>query len=99
VIAGPSECVGDWFNVGGALSHPAVDYEKAPQFLVDLNVFRGSSGSPVFLDFSGLRVSRSLEIGKRFQETPSLLLRVLRGADNTQRITEETAARVQSDIQ
>lgn len=34
---------------GITASHPNIDYEGTPAFLIDASVFRGSSGSPVFL--------------------------------------------------
>ena len=39
---------------GITATHPNVDYEGRPVFLIDASVFRGSSGSPVFLYKPGL---------------------------------------------
>ena len=33
-------------------SHPQFDYNGLPQFVIDAQVFPGSSGSPVFIDFT-----------------------------------------------
>lgn len=42
---------------GITATHPNVDYEGLPTFLIDASVFPGSSGSPVFLHKSGLSLS------------------------------------------
>lgn len=36
-------------RMGITATHPAIDYEGKPQFLIDASVFPGSSGSPVLL--------------------------------------------------
>lgn len=36
-------------RMGITATHPTIDYEGKPQFLIDASVFPGSSGSPVFL--------------------------------------------------
>ena len=33
-------------------SHPGYDFDGEPQFVIDANVYHGSSGSPVFIDVS-----------------------------------------------
>lgn len=52
---------------GTTASHPAVDYEGLPAFLIDASVFHGSSGSPVFLAFMGTYMGENgaLNIGNR----------------------------------
>ncbi len=37
------------FRRGHTATHPAIDYEGRPEFVADIAVFSGSSGSPVFL--------------------------------------------------
>jgi hypothetical protein len=48
------------FRRGITASHPGVDYEGKPRFVVDTACFAGSSGSPVLLprDSGGVRVKR-----------------------------------------
>jgi hypothetical protein len=36
------------FRTGSTATHPAVDFQGRPEFVVDLACFPGSSGSPVF---------------------------------------------------
>lgn len=53
---------------GIAASHPAVDFEGRPEFMVDIACFAGSSGSPVFLiDNFGFRdkLSGQLDLARR----------------------------------
>lgn len=42
------------FRRGYTASHPAIDFNGKPEFSVDIAVFSGSSGSPVFLIEQGL---------------------------------------------
>jgi hypothetical protein len=41
------------FRRGITATHPALDYEKRPEFMIDCACYPGSSGSPVFLYKSG----------------------------------------------
>ena len=43
---------------GSTATHPAVDYESKPIFLIDASVFQGSSGSPVLIYDNGSWHSR-----------------------------------------
>lgn len=45
-------------RTGITASHPKIDFNKIPQFLIDAQVFFGSSGSPVFLDLNDARFSQ-----------------------------------------
>lgn len=54
-------------RTGITASHPKIDFNKIPQFLIDAQVFPGSSGSPVFLDLNDARFSQGeiiFEAGK-----------------------------------
>jgi hypothetical protein len=42
------------FRRGYTASHPAIDFNGKPEFSVDIAVFSGSSGSPIFLIERGL---------------------------------------------
>jgi hypothetical protein len=54
------------FRRGTASSHPAVDFENKPEFLIDASVFPGSSGSPVFIyNNTWYAESNSLRSGPR----------------------------------
>lgn len=44
---------------GITATHPAVDFERKPQSLLDIASFNGSSGSPVFIYSSGMRRDRN----------------------------------------
>lgn len=48
------------FRRGITASHPAVDFQGRPEFAVDVGVYSGSSGSPIFIWESGLiKVSKA----------------------------------------
>ncbi len=40
------------FRTGFISSHPKVDYNGRPVFIIDAQVFPGSSGSPVYIDLT-----------------------------------------------
>lgn len=42
------------FRRGVTASHPGIDFEGRPEFVVDIGVYSGSSGSPVFILDQGL---------------------------------------------
>lgn len=42
------------FRRGTTASHPALDFKERPDFAIDIAVYSGSSGSPIFLADSGL---------------------------------------------
>jgi hypothetical protein len=42
------------FRRGVTATHPAVDFQGRPEFVIDIGVYSGSSGSPVFLYEQGL---------------------------------------------
>ena len=44
---------------GSTATHPSVDYDGKPTFLIDASVFQGSSGSPVLIYDSGSWLSRT----------------------------------------
>ncbi|MCU4160870.1 serine protease [Acidiphilium sp. AL] len=46
------------FRRGFTASHPAIDFNGKPEFSVDIAVFSGSSGSPVFLIERGLLLNK-----------------------------------------
>ncbi len=46
------------FRRGFTASHPAIDFNGKPEFSVDIAVFSGSSGSPVFLIEQGLLLNK-----------------------------------------
>jgi hypothetical protein len=53
------------FKKGIAATHPKIDYEGRPQFLIDAAIYPGSSGSPVFLyKYSDVMVGADLDLGK-----------------------------------
>lgn len=45
-------------RTGTIASHPKVDFDNEKQFLIDAQVFQGSSGSPVFLDVKDAMFSK-----------------------------------------
>jgi len=49
-------------RTGSIASHPSVDFNGKQQFLIDSNVFKGSSGSPVFLNVRDAGSSDGLEV-------------------------------------
>jgi hypothetical protein len=50
---------------GVAASHPKIDYQGKPEFLIDAAVYRGSSGSPVFLyENKDVMLGQDLNLGK-----------------------------------
>ncbi len=54
-------------RTGITASHPKIDFNNISQFLIDAQVFLGSSGSPVFLDLNDARFSQGeikFEVGK-----------------------------------
>jgi hypothetical protein len=53
---------------GTTASPLPIDFEGKPQFLIDASVFRGSSGSPVFIATDGQYTNRdgSISFGRRF---------------------------------
>lgn len=54
------------FRKGITSSHPAIDFNKNPEFMIDASCFPGSSGSPVFLYNSGAYgFGSNLVIGNR----------------------------------
>lgn len=58
------------FRRGVTASHPAVDFNGSPEFAIDIGVYSGSSGSPVFLFEQGLiksdKASSNYSPGGRF---------------------------------
>jgi hypothetical protein len=46
-------------RAGITATHPAIDYNGKPEFMIDAACFAGSSGSPVFYYNSGARTQRN----------------------------------------
>src|SRR5918996_4033961 len=50
---------------GMTATHPKIDFEGRPEFLIDSAVYTGSSGSPVFLfEYKDIMLGRDLNLGK-----------------------------------
>lgn len=41
---------------GTTATHPNINYNNKPEFMIDIASFPGSSGSPVYMDMGGLRI-------------------------------------------
>jgi len=58
------------FRRGVTASHPAIEFDGRPEFAVDIGVYSGSSGSPIFLFEQGLirngKSSLNFSPGQRF---------------------------------
>ena len=61
-------------RTGSIASHPRVEYNGKPQFLIDSNVFKGSSGSPVFINVRDVALSDGLQVQDVYE---SLLIGVI----------------------
>jgi len=61
-------------RTGSIASHPSVDFNGKPQFLIDSNVFKGTSGSPVFINVREAGSSDGLEVAGNYD---NLLLGVI----------------------
>lgn len=58
------------FRSGITATHPALDFDGAPEFLVDMPCFEGCSGSPVFICDEGLHIDKktsSVSTGNKFE--------------------------------
>ena len=75
---------------GTTATHPAVDYESRPTFLIDASVFPGSNGSPVFVYNRGSLQTRDgrLVSGQRLHFL-GVLSRVYRREDDGTIVFEE----------
>lgn len=50
---------------GVTATHPKIDYQGKPEFLIDAAVYPGTSGSPVFLyEYKELMLGQELNLGK-----------------------------------
>lgn len=47
-------------RTGIIASHPKLDYNGAPSFIIDAQVFPGSSGSPVFIDLASENIKNGI---------------------------------------
>lgn len=58
------------FRSGITATHPALDFDGTPEFLVDMPCFEGCSGSPVFICDEGIHIDKktnSVSSGSKFE--------------------------------
>jgi hypothetical protein len=94
------------FRKGIVATHPSLEYESRPQYLIDMAVYSGSSGSPIWAHKEGFRINDSA--GDLIQEKPNLLqfigvlfagyMKDAEGEFHIEQIPSSTGARISGAI-